>query len=147
MSTTGAALEGSWRLERWESVADDGAVTLPFGEGPEGILVYAPDGTVITTIAPADRPHLGSTDPLRGGDDDERRHTAETFVAYAGSWAMSGEDVVHSVTMSLYPNWVGTRQVRHVRVVDEGLRLELSTDPFVLAGRRAVQRLTWRRSP
>lgn len=147
MTRPGTGLEGSWRLERWESVGDDGSVTLPFGAAPEGILVYDADGTMITTIAPAARPRLVSADPLRGGDDDERRHAAETFVAYAGRWAVTGHDVTHTVEMSLYPNWVGTRQVRHVRLVDDGARLELSTDPFVLDGRRAVQRLVWRRGP
>ncbi len=147
MSATAPGIEGSWRLERWESVGDDGSVRYPFGEAPEGILVYAADGTMITTIAPAGRPRLASADPLRGGDDGERRRTAETFVAYGGGWEMRGDDVVHSVSTSLYPNWVGTRQVRHVRVIDDGARLVLSTDPFVLDGRRAIQRLTWRRGP
>jgi hypothetical protein len=141
-----ADVVGSWRLERWESVTDDGSTVLPFGERPVGNLVYHPDGTMITTIAPADRPRLSSTDPLQGGPDDERRRVAETFIAYSGTWALSGTDVIHSVAMSLYPNWVGTRQVRHIRMLD-GDRLELSTDPFLLAGRRAVQRLTWRRGP
>ncbi|MEZ4595713.1 MAG: lipocalin-like domain-containing protein [Chloroflexota bacterium] len=68
---------------------------------------------------PAGRRPLASADPLRGGPDDERRHAAETFVAYAGAWALADGDVVHTVTMSLYPNWVGTRQVRHVRMLDE----------------------------
>jgi hypothetical protein len=147
MSATASDIQGSWRLERWESVSDDGSVGFPFGEAPEGILVYAADGTMLTTIAPADRPRLASADPLRGGDDDERRRTAETFVAYGGAWEMRGDDVVHIVSMSLYPNWVATRQVRHVRVIDDGARLVLSTDPFVLDGRRAIQRLTWRRGP
>jgi hypothetical protein len=51
------------------------------------------------------------------------------------------------VTTSLYPNWVGTSQRRHVRIDADGTRLELSTDPFELAGRRATQRLAWRRGP
>ena len=66
-------------------MGDDGSVTLPFGERPEGILVYQPDGTMITTIAPAGRPRLSSTDPLHGGPDSERRRAAETFVAYSGN--------------------------------------------------------------
>ena len=145
MTASAAELEGSWRLERWDAVDDGGSVMLPFGERPEGILVYQPDGTMITTIAPAGRPRLSSSDPLQGGSDTERRRTAETFIAYAGTWAMSGDDVVHDVAISLYPNWVGSRQVRHVRLLDDGARLELSTDPFLLHGRRAVQRLVWRR--
>lgn len=140
-------LVGSWRLERWESEAEDGTTSRPFGDRPEGILVYDADGTMITTIAPSGRPRLSSADPLRGGPDDERRGAAETFVAYAGTWAMSGADVVHTVAMSLYPNWVGTRQVRHAAVDRDGARLELSTDPFLFDGRRTVQRLVWRRGP
>lgn len=140
-------LVGSWRLTGWESVADDGSVTRPFGDAPEGILVYTLDGIMITTIAPAGRPRLSSADPLLGGPDDERRRAAETFVAYSGTWTLAGGDITHSVAMSLYPNWVGTRQVRHVRLLEAGDALELSTDPFLLDGRRAIQRLRWRRGP
>lgn len=139
-------LVGDWQLERWESVGDDGSVEWPMGQATDGILVYSPDGTMITTIAPAGRPRLSSTDPLRGGPDDERRGAAETFIAYAGRFHVEGQQVVHDVAMSLYPNWVGTRQARHVRLAEEDQLLELSTDPFTLGGRRASQRLTWRRS-
>lgn len=145
MTRSSADLQGSWRLARWEAVGDDGVVTHPFGEAPEGILVYTSDGTMITTIAPAGRPRLSSADPLTGGPPDERRVAAETFVAYSGRYGYDGTDVTHDVEMSLYPNWAGTRQVRHVRLSDGGDTLELSTDPFGLAGRNAVQRLTWRR--
>lgn len=138
-------LTGDWRLRDWSSVADDG-VTQPIGPTPMGILVYSSHGTMITTIAPAGRPRLSSEDPLRGGPDDERRRSAETFISYSGSYAYDGADVVHTVEMSLYPNWVGTRQVRHVQLLDGGNTLELSTDPLILDGRRAVQRLTWLRA-
>ena len=63
----------------------------------------------------------------------------------AARYAYDGTDVVHTVEMSLYPNWVGTRQLRHVRLSDDGNTLELSTDPLTLDGRRATQRLTWLR--
>lgn len=138
-------LIGDWRLRRWVSEGDDGSAVLPLGEAPIGILVYSPGGTMITTIAPAQRPRLASTDPLRGGPDDERLRSAETFVAYSGRYAIDGTRVTHTVEMSLYPNWVGTHQVRHVHLSEDGQILELSTDPLTLAGRRAVQRLTWER--
>jgi Lipocalin-like domain len=145
VSASAEGIVGTWRLVSWEAVADDGSVVRPFGDRPEGILVYDAGGTMITTIAPQDRPRLTSADPLQGGPDPERRRAAETFVAYSGTWTLSGEDVIHTVAMSLYPNWVGTRQVRHLRLLDRGARLELSTDPFTLGGHRATQRLVWRR--
>lgn len=141
--TDGRSLAGVWRLRRWAAEGDDGSVALPFGEAPEGILVYTSGGTMMTTIAPADRPPLTSADPLRGGPVAERSRAAETYIAYSGRYAYDGTDVTHTVEMSLYPNWVGTRQVRHVRLSDDGDTLELSTDPFTLAGRRSIQRLTW----
>ena len=137
-------LVGTWRLRRWEAVGEDGSRTHPLGERVEGILVYTAAGTMITVIGPADRPRLSSPDPLRGGPVEERLGAAETFIAYAGSYRVEGEDVVHTVVMSLYPNWVGTRQVRHLALPDQRT-LVLMTDPFLVDGRRAVQRLTWTR--
>jgi ribosomal protein S18 acetylase RimI-like enzyme len=139
-----ADLVGSWDLRSWEAIGDDGSVGHPMGERVEGILVYTASGTMITTIGPAQRPRLASADPLRGGDDTERRRTAETFIAYAGSFRVEGEDVLHAVTLSLYPNWVGTLQRRHAALPDERT-LVLSTDPFAIGGGRSVQRLTWDR--
>ncbi len=138
-------LVADWRLRSWVAEAEDGSVVLPLGDRPVGILVYSPDGTMMTTIAPPDRPAIESRDPLRGGPDQERRSAAETFIAYSGRYAYDGTDVIHTVEMSLYPNWVGTRQVRHVRLSADGTVLELSTDPSMIAGRTAVQRLTWER--
>lgn len=137
-------LVGTWRLLRWEAVGDDGSRTAPLGERVEGILVYTAAGTMITVIGPAGRPRLSSPDPLRGGPAEERLRSAETFIAYAGSYRVEGEDVVHTVAMSLYPNWVGTRQVRHLALPDQQT-LVLTTGPFLVDGRRAVQRLTWTR--
>lgn len=138
-------LTGDWRLRSWVSEAEDGSISLPLGARAIGILVYSPDGTMITTIAPPERPALESRDPLRGGPDQERRSAAETFIAYSGRYAYDGTDVIHTVEMSLYPNWVGTRQVRHVRFSADDTVLELSTDPTTLAGRTAIQRLIWER--
>ena len=139
-------LVGDWRLRTWVAESDDGTTERPMGEAPMGVLVYSPDGTMITTIGPAGRPRMTSMDPLRGGPDAERLQAAETFIAYSGRYALEGDDVVHTVEMSLYPNWVGTRQVRHVQLSDDGQTLVLSTDPFTLAGRPSVQRLTWSRA-
>ncbi len=144
--TDAARLVGDWRLRSWVAEGDDGTTERPMGEAPMGILVYSPDGTMITTIAPAARPRISSGDPLRGGPDAERQRVAETFVAYSGRYALEGGDVVHTVEMSLYPNWVGTRQIRHAELSPDGQTLVLSTDPFTLAGRRSVQRLTWSRA-
>lgn len=138
-----ADLAGTWRLLAWESAGDDG-VRFPMGEAPEGVLVYTADGTMITTIGRAERPPIDGGD-LLAGPVEQRLDAMTTFIAYSGTFLVEGGDVVHHVTMSLFPNWVGSTQRRHVELSEDGRRLVLSADPFVLRGRLSTQRLTWER--
>lgn len=140
---TAADLVGTWRLVSWTSEGDDGA-EYPMGEDPEGVLVYTPDGTMITTIGRRGRTPIDGGD-LLAGPVDQRLAAMTTFIAYAGTFRVEDGDVVHEVTMSLFPNWIGTTQRRHVALHDDGRALELSSDPFVLRGRRSTQRLAWER--
>jgi hypothetical protein len=141
---TGDGIVGTWRLLRWESAAEDGSVVHPMGERPEGVVVYTADGTMVTTIGEAGRLPISGGD-LLGGPVEERLAAMASFIAYSGSYTLDGGDLVHTVAMSLFPNWVGTQQRRHVHLSADGNELILSSDPFVLRGRMSVQRLTWER--
>jgi len=136
-------LIGTWRLVRWASEGEDG-IEYPMGEAPEGILVYTPDGTMITTIGRPGRAPIDGGDML-AGPVDQRLSAMTTFVAYAGTFRVEDGDVVHEVTMSLFPNWIGTTQRRHTALSPDRRTLELSADPFVLRGRMSTQRLAWER--
>jgi hypothetical protein len=138
-----ADLVGTWRLVSWTSAGDDGVQT-PMGEHAEGVVVYTSDGTMITTIGRADRPRIDGTD-MHGGPVEQRLEAQATFIAYSGTFRTDGGDVVHDVTMSLYPNWVGTSQRRHVTLSEDGNELNLSSDPFAVRGRVGAHVLTWRR--
>lgn len=138
-----ADLVGTWRLLTWVSEGPDDTVH-PMGEHPEGTLVYTADGTMITTIGRADRPPIDGGDML-AGPVDQRLEAMTTFIAYSGTFRVDGGDVVHDVEMSLFPNWIGTTQRRHVAFSPDRRRLTLSADPFVLRGRLSTQRLTWER--
>jgi hypothetical protein len=140
---TAADLVGTWRLLAWTSVGDDGVIH-PMGERPEGVLVYTADGTMITTHGRPGRPRIDSVD-MHGGPERQRLEAMTTFFAYSGTFCVDGDDVLHAVEMSLYPNWVGTVQRRHVRLSADGCELTLSADPFVVRGRLGTQVLTWER--
>ena len=137
-------LAGSWRLRSWTSTFEDGSTAQPFGPAPEGVLVYVPDGTMITTIGQPDRPRITGGD-LVSGPEAEIAAMARSFVAYSGRWSIDGGDVLHDVSMSLFPDWVGTQQRRHVALSDDGRELTLTSDRFVLRGRLGTQRLVWSR--
>ncbi len=137
-----ARLIGCWRLLRWDSIGEDGSVEHPMGDPPEGLLAYTPDGTMVTNIGRAGRPPISAGDLLEG-PADERNAAFGTFIAYAARVALEGETVVHEVVMSLYPNWVGSRQRRHATLRDGDRILVLTADPFPMRGRMSTQRLTW----
>ncbi len=142
--TDPARLVGTWRLRSWISTGEDGSVAEPMGRSPEGILVYTGGGTMITTIGLPGRPCITGGDILRG-PPDEIVAMATTFIAYSGTYRLDGDDVIHDVEMSLFPDWVGTRQRRHVSLSDDGSRLMLSADPMMVRGRISAQRLEWER--
>lgn len=145
MTSRDHPLVGSWRLRRWVSIADDGAESLPMGDAPDGLLVYAGDGTMIALMGPSDRPRFDSDD-LTGGTDDERARGFATFVAYGGPFEIDGDTVLHHVEMSLFPNWIGTVQRRRWELDAPGRRLTLTSPPVTLGGATRIQRLTWERA-
>jgi hypothetical protein len=140
------SLIGTWHLETWVSLVDDGT-EAPMGPSPEGLLAYAPDGTMITAFGRAERERdRFATDDMTGGTTDERSAAFSSFIAYGGRYAIDGSTVVHPVEVSLFPNWVGTTQRRHWALDADGDRLTLVSPPITVGGQTRTQRLVWRRT-
>jgi hypothetical protein len=56
MTLLASALIGTWRLERWEIVYEDGRpAECPLGEDAVGLLMYTDDGHVSASLARAER--------------------------------------------------------------------------------------------
>ncbi len=145
------ALRGTWHLVRWEITYSDGrAPTLPYGDQATGTIVYSEDGWMSACIARAGRPRL-SSDSVRSAPVDERLAAFESYFQYSGPYTLQTVDgqqqVVHRVTMSLNPNFVGTEQVRNVTLAGtDGLTLSASdTVPGSPVARH--HRLIWARQP
>jgi hypothetical protein len=137
-------LIGTWRLRSWESTSPDGEARLPLGPAPEGLLVYSPDGTMLTCMARGGRTPFASPD-LLGGTDGEKILAVDSFVAYGGAWRVEDGDVIHTVEASLFPNWVGSQQRRHVQLAGDGGSLTLVAPPVVMGGVVRINRVGWTR--
>ena len=117
------------------------------GPSPEGLLAYAPDGTMVTAFGQAGRDRdRFETDDLTGGTDAERSAAFQSFIAYGGRYVIDGSTVIHTVEVSLFPNWVGTTQRRHWALDEGGDRLTLVSPPITVGGQTRTQRLVWRRT-
>ena len=116
-------LLGSWRLESWSFVYDDGRPPeFPMGPDAKGYILYTPTGQVSATIMRADR--------------------SECF-AYAGRYEIESGTVFHSIELSTSPTLIGVRSTRHIAF--EGDQLTLSGPDF-LPGTSRSQRIVWRRA-
>lgn len=135
-------LVGVWRLVSLE-VRDGDSVARPFGDAPEGWLVYTAGGFVSVHMGRPDRPAFASGDILRG-TQEEQAAAVGGYAGYAGRWSFDGERVRHRVEFSFFPNWTGTVQERVVRW--EGARLCLTTQPHVIEGRVREAVLVWERA-
>jgi hypothetical protein len=136
-------LAGTWNLVAWRRIAADESVSYPLGTDAHGQLIYTQNGRMAVQICGANRAALDTDDPL-GGAEVARAAAYSTYLAYFGSYELQGQNVVHRLDSSLYPNWSGEEQVRPFTA--ESDQLVLRTPPMRLAdGSTVVNELVWAR--
>jgi hypothetical protein len=115
-----------------------GARSTPYGENPHGYLSYSADGRMQV---------IGAANPRRipGGGSatgEGRAALYETMFAYAGTYSLNGDEVVHHVDISWNETWTGTDQVRHFEL--NGRILTLTTRiPDPVSGAVTHYAVTW----
>jgi hypothetical protein len=137
-------LSGPWHLSAYEGRAEDGDVTYPFTEKPEGMLTYNSDGTMMVIIMKPDRPLFASND-FSTGSDAEVRAAYEGFLAYCGRFVLDVQagTVTHIPEQAHFPNWIGAPLMRFAEL-NEG-QLSLSTPPTLSGGKLRKFYLIWKR--
>ncbi len=112
------------------------------GDCPRGVAVFLPDGWAAVQIAATDRPAMSGVDPFAAPESEQARAYA-TYLAYVARYAVRQDLVVLELEMSLWPNQLGTEQVRRYRFEDGDLVLQ--PPPVEVGGRRLTHELRWRR--
>jgi len=130
-------IAGSYRVESVERY-EDGAVRHPFGERPEGMLLYGSDGAMAAVVGAGGRPHV-EMDLLSesgGASDADLAAAFRSAYGFAGTYEVDGDVVRHRIGVSTMPNWVGTEQVRPFEL--RGDTLTLYPPGWRLVARRRV---------
>lgn len=135
-------LVGTWQMLDWYNLAPDGEKIYPLGPDATGYISYSSDGHVFVHMMAATR-HLYALDDPFGGTLEEDSAAIKSQISYAGPYTYRGDEVVHHVTHSSCPNWVGTEQRRNVRL--DGDCLELSAHGALFQGRTVTAFVTWKR--
>lgn len=133
---------GIWKLVSYEARIEDGTVTYPVGKDGIGQIAYDAKGNMSAQVANIHRPAFAANDRLKG-TPAEIKAALEGYTAYFGTYDfdMSKKTVIHHVKSSLFPNWVGTDQVRYFEFA--GNRMTLRTAPMHIGGKDVIGTLVW----
>jgi Lipocalin-like domain len=122
---TASPLIATWKLRSYvREVLATGQKYNQFGEGPEGYLGYAPDGRMYAIFVRHDRIVPDDVVPT----EEEGVKLLGSMVAYAGTYTLGPDKVVHHIDVSWNQAWTGTDQVRFYKL--DGEVLTITTAPY-----------------
>lgn len=118
-------LVGSWKLESWTiAYSDRDDFSYPYGDNPQGLLLYSDDGWMSASICRPDRGRFPDNTSPRAMPDAALAEAYSGYFHYAGRYRVVEGDVIHYVTQSLNPSFPGSEQLRHAEL--DGRTLVLS---------------------
>jgi hypothetical protein len=141
----GEKIVGTWKLVSWIYKGPNGEDVHYFGKNATGILMYDRCGYMNAQLMKPERaPFMSSS--IDGSTQQEALAAINSYIAYYGKYyeEKPGE-ITHLVEGSLFPNWMGNRQMRYGKI--EGDHLMLHTPPMQVAGADIVFHITWERVP
>lgn len=136
------ALLGTWKMLSWyREFLDTGEKVDALGPDPMGYITYGPDGRVMTVVTGKGRKAPTGLVPT----DDEKLSLFNTMLAYAGSYTLDDEKVVHHLDASWNQTWTGTDQVRFYKLNGDTLTINGAEAPDPYTGRRVIHRIVFQR--
>lgn len=137
------SLVGTYALVSWENRYESGMITYPLGADAKGFISYSEDGFVFVHIM-ADKRKRHASGDLFGGEISEIRDSAATHISYCGTYEIIGNEVIHHVTVSSFPNWVSSEQRRNWEFRNG--QLLLSAQGLQVGNEKVEAFLIWQRS-
>jgi hypothetical protein len=128
MPLTKESLVGTWKLVSARQTNDKGEVRDVYGPNPIGFLTYTADGRMSVIMASSRRKPFSTFPPPAEEIAEAFASSPSMFTAYAGSYTLDGDKVIHHVEACSVQNLVNTDQVRSVKL--EGDRLTLQGRSF-----------------
>lgn len=135
---------GAWKLISIDIRYAEGNVVSVYGENPAGMITYTDDGKASVHLMDRRRPKFSGNDKSQG-TPEETKSAVVGYEAYFGSFEIDEENnsITHHVEGALFPNWIGTDQLRFYEFNNGNLILTTPKIPY--SGTTLVGVLTWER--
>jgi hypothetical protein len=144
MNITKISIMGYWELLKFEAIAEDGSVILPFGQNVRGLLHYGENELMSAQLGNTMRANFESED-FRKGKSKEIIEAYSGYISYFGRYYVNEyrKYIIHEIDLSLYPNWINTRVKRSYEIKDNILILKASQLDY--DGVKRIPTLTWKK--
>jgi hypothetical protein len=117
-STLRDQLIGTWIQVISEVTSPDGRKSLPFGDTPNGILIFSPTGHFAQIHIASDVPKFASGNRLMGTPDEYKTINQKSLSMF-GTYTVDEEKktVTFKITSSTFPNMAGEAQTRAIETL------------------------------
>jgi hypothetical protein len=124
---------GVWKfISNKNTEVATGKITYPFGEKPNGYIVFTKGGRLIFTVVGDNRPQPAGS----GATDAERVALFNTLAAGSGTYKFEGNTAMVTYDSSWHQLWTGTTQKRTYAI--SGNKLTITSAPTKLADGKEV---------
>ena len=131
---------GTWKLKSFvREVTATGEKINQYGEHPSGYLGYSADGRMYAVITADNRIKPSDVNLT----DEQRVNLHQTLQAYAGTYTVQADRVIHHVDISWNEAWTGTDQVRFFKLDGNILTITTAPNKSPLDGREGRGVLVW----
>jgi hypothetical protein len=136
-------LLGTWKMVSW-TVEDllSGEKSPGLGESPAGYITYSPEGRVMVLVLRSDRKKPAELVPTNA----EKIALYGSMFAYAGTYSVDSEKVLHHIDMSWNEAWTGTTQIRFFKLQGDELTYTSAPARNPMNGRDCVHTVIFRRA-
>jgi hypothetical protein len=130
-----AQIVGSWRMTSWTyQTLETGEVRDALGPNPRGYINYSADGRMMVLVLNENRVTPAALVPT----SEEKVALYDTMFAYAGTYTVEADRVIHNIDMSWNKAWEGTQQVRFMTIDGRTLTYRSAPAKNPLDGKECV---------
>jgi len=121
-------MAGTWHLVSVTFINSSGERTRPYGDDPQGLLIFDKGGEYATQILRTGRPKFASGNKARG-TADENRSLVIGSNSHFGTYVLDSRrmTVTFKIISAFFPNWESTEQTMTVLLKEGKLTLNAPT--------------------
>ncbi|THU38293.1 lipocalin-like domain-containing protein [Niastella caeni] len=137
-------LIGTWTLLSVDNIYADGSRVHPYGENPQGLLIFDEKGNYAIQILKAVRPKIASGDKNKC-TPEESAALVQGSNSHFGKYEVDekGSSITFNIEHAFYPNWEGTRQKRIYTYTGDEIKYVVTHT--TQGGQEVIAEVAWRR--